>query len=253
MATGTASKLTTEYRAQQLALRADSIRELMTMWKAVDPTDLSGTIDVFSRAAAILIGRDHDRSAELGGQYFTTFRRAAGASARAGVVLAVRAPLAETQGLIRGSALTGVIKARRAGLSVRSSSDRGLIRAIGTLGKLVLTGGNNTIIGSVHEDRQALGWVRVTSADACAFCRLLSSRGPAYRSQSRAEFDPHDACACTAEPVYDDTPIRQSRAHLKEYRTAQAWARSTGNLPSGTKNDSLNAYRRWLAAGKPTP
>lgn len=249
------NRLTAAYRAQQLANRAGSIRDLTLLWKAVDPTNLRDTIDVFSQAAAILMDRGYDQSAADGANYFTLFRRVEGARGPAPTVaLAARAPLVETRGLLRGSALIGIIAARRAGMSVQESSDKGLVRVIGTFAKLMLAGGNRTVLGAVQRDRAALGWARVTSSDdPCAFCRLLSSRGPVYQSEASADFETHDFCACTAEPVYDGTGLDQSKEHLQEYRDAQAWARSTGNLSTDTSNNALNNYRRWLAAGKPTP
>lgn len=252
--TDAAARLTVEYRAEQLALRAGSIRNLMKLWKAVDPTRLGDTIDVFSHAAALLTSQGFDQSALLGEQYFTAFRGAEGvrgAVPRLG--LPAKASLVETQGALRGSALSGIIRARRSGASVQLAADRGLVSVIGTMAKLVLAGGNNLVISGVHADKRATGWARITSSGACAFCKQLSSRGAVYRSDRSAGFEPHDHCACTAEPVYDDTSLDQSAAHLDEYRTALAWARSTGNLPTGTKNNSLNAFRRWLAAGSPTP
>lgn len=251
--TDTAHRLTVAYRAQQLAARAGSVRDLVKLWKAVDPTNLRDTIDVFSHAAAILAGRGYERSAAQGAEYFSLFRRAEGVRGPGPQVRMATGPgQSKVQGLIRGAALTGIINARRAGLPPRPSADNGLVKAIGTFTKLILAGGNNTIIGAVHDDPAATGWVRVTSADACPFCRLLSSRGAVYRSDRSASFEPHDNCACTAEPVYGDQPLKQSAQHFAEYRTAQAWARSTGNLSKGTSNDSLNNYRRWLEAGQST-
>jgi len=253
--TEAASRLTVEYRAEQLALRAGSIRNLMLLWKAVDPTRLGDTIDVFSHAAALLTSQGFDQSAALGEQYFTAFRGAENVRGRAPRIgLPAKPSLAKTQGLLRGSALSGIINARRSGASLQIASSNGLVNVIGTMAKLILSGGNNTVLNGVQADRQATGWARVTSSGACAFCRMLSSRGAVYRSERSAGFEPHDHCACTAEPIYGAaTPLDQSKEHRNEYQIAQAWARQAGNLSSGTSNNALNNYRRWLAAGKPTP
>ncbi len=249
-------RLTTAYRAQQLAAQAGSIRQLVVLWRAVDVTNLSGTIDVFSQAAALLAGRGYDASAESAAAYITSFREAeigAGIEAR----IAKRPTQGFLAGQLRGAALSGIIDARRAGKSLDFAGGQGLIRTIGSLGKLILAGGRNTITGTVKADKQALGWMRATSSDPCTFCRMLASRGATYKTERSADFQPHDHCACTPEPLYSDTDTAigaaaQGEEYQKEYRAAQAWARSSGTMSSDTANDQLNNYRRWLDSGKPT-
>lgn len=249
-------RLTTAYRAQQLATQAGSIRQLVVLWRAVDVTDLAGTIDVFAQAAALLAGRGYDASAESAAAYITSFREAeigSGIEAR----IAKRPAPSYLAGQLRGAAISGIVDARRAGKSIDFAGGQGLIRTIGTLGKLVLGGGRNTITGTVKADKQALGWMRATAGSPCTFCRLLASRGAVYKSERSASFESHGHCACTPEPLYSDTDstigaAAQGPAYEKEYRAAQAWARSSGTMSSDTTNDQLNNYRRWLANGKPT-
>lgn len=252
--TAAAEHITDAYRAEQLARRAGSIRSLVQLWKAVDPTRLGATIDVFTQAAAILLGDAYNVSGTLASTYFGLFRDAEGvAGAAPRIAAAARPSAAYLSGSLRGSALSGIINARKAGKSVAVAADNGLVNVIGTFGKIMLSGGNQTIISAVHTDRHAVGWARITSSDPCAFCRMLSSRGAVYRSDRSATFEPHGHCSCTAEPVYDATALDQSAEHRSEYKDAQAWARSTGNLSKGTSNDALNNYRRYVAAGTPTP
>jgi len=250
--------LTTAHRARQLAVQAESIKGLMTLWKAVDPTRLADTIDVFVQAAVLLAGQGHDQSAALAARYFDLFRTAEGVPGRAAAAAARRPAVDIMASDIRGAALKGIIDGRRAGMPIEAASKNGLIRVIGALSKLVLGGGRMTIIGNIDTDRQALGWSRVTSGDPCTFCRLLSSRGPAYKTEKSADFQPHDHCSCTPEPIYpgdplDAGPIARAAAHKKEYTTAQAWAQESGTMSQDTSNNALNNYRRWLANGKPEP
>lgn len=252
--TAASEQLTNAYRARQLADRAGSIRNLVQLWKAVDPTRLGATIDIFTQAATLLLGEAYNVSGALASNYFGLFREAEGVAGSAPRVAAAARPSAEyLAGSLRGSALSGIINARKAGKSVAVAADNGLVNVIGTFGKLVLSGGNKTIISAVHADKKATGWVRVTSSDPCTFCRTLAGRGAVYRSDRTASFEPHDHCSCTAEPVYRATSLDQSEQWGDEYKDAQAWARSTGNLSKGTSNDALNNYRRYVAAGKPTP
>lgn len=250
--------LTTAHRARQLAVQAESIKGLMILWKTVDPTRLADTIDVFVQAAVLLAGQGHDQSAALASRYYSLFRTAEGVPGRVAAGAAARPSVEIMAADIRGAALKGIIDGRRAGMPIEAASRNGLIRVIGTLSKLVLGGGRMTIINGIDADRVALGWTRVTSGDPCTFCRVLSSRGPAYKTEKSADFQPHGHCSCTPEPIYPGDPlstgpIAQAAAHKKEYDTAQAWARDSGTMSQDTSNNALNNYRRWLANGKPEP
>jgi hypothetical protein len=46
-----------------------------------------------------------------------------------------------------------------------------------------------------------VGWQRVASDNACAFCEMLAARGAVYSEES-ADFEAHDGCTCTVEPVW---------------------------------------------------
>lgn len=248
-ATTAGAQLTNAHRAAQLAVRAGSLRNLVLLWRAVDPTDLSGTIDVFAQAAALLAGQGFDQSAALAARYYAPFRVAEGVTGAAPAILrAPRPPLATLAGDLRGAALSAIIQARRAGATPEGAKSLGLVKTIGTLGKLVLTGGRMTLIGMMQRDRQATGWARVTSGDPCAFCRMLAGRGPAYKTEKAADFEAHGACACSVEITYKGSkgPV-QSAEYAKEWTRAQQWAAESGTASSGTSNDQLNNYRRYLA------
>jgi len=255
-ATPQGAALTERHRVQQLAIQAGSIDRLLQLWRGVDVTRLSDTIDVFAQAAALLAGQGFTDSATAAAQYYSLFR-ATEIGSGLSVPLPSRRPLDQLSGLLRGAALSGIITGRRSGMSISRASQNGLIKAVGTLGKLVLAGGRMTITTAVQRDRQAIGWMRATSGDPCPFCRMLASRGASYTSEGAADFEPHDACGCTAEPLYRDTPntlgtAAQSREFLREFEQSKTWARDSGTMSRGTSNDALNDYRRWIAAGKPT-
>lgn len=114
----------------------------------------------------------------------------------------------------------------------------------------VLDGGRTTINDTVSSDDQAIGWQRVTSLKPCPFCRMLAGRGPSYKSESTASFEPHDKCFCEPEPIYRDdsewAPLAEE--FQAEWQEAQRVASEAGELSRGTKNDALNAYRRYLSA-----
>jgi len=251
------TRLTQANQAAQLAQRAQSLQGLLRLWSIVDVTDLAGTIDTFAQAAALLAGEGFDQSAATAANYYSLFRRVEGI----GTIVVPRAPRPPADylvGQLRGSALKGIIDGRKAGMSTSAAKANGFVRVAGALVKLVLGGGRMTIITATGNDRQALGWARMTSGDPCTFCRTLASRGPVYKSEKSADFQAHDHDACMPEPVYRGDPVnlgvaQQSATYLEEYRTAQEWARASGTMSAGTSNNALNNYRRWLDNGSPSP
>lgn len=245
------ARLTTAHRAAQLALRAGSVRQLLQLWRVVDATDLDGTIDTFAQAAALLGGTGFDQSGGIAARYYRLFRGAEGVpGAGPSTILAKRPSVQIMAGNLRGAALAGIIDARKAGFTPEAAKSQGLVRVVGALTKLVLTGGRRTIIDTTQRDPQALGWSRTTSGDPCAFCRMLAGRGPVYKSDKSADFEAHDSCACGTEVVYrGDGPTEQSQEYAKEWKAAQAWARENGISSKGTSNPALNIYRQYLADG----
>jgi hypothetical protein len=243
------ARLTTEHRAAQLAIRAGSIANLVTLWRVVDPADLRGTIEVFAQAAALLAAQGFDRSAGVSSRYYALFRRAEGLAGAAPATVAARPPMADLAGELRGASLAGIVRARRAGMTVEGAKVQGFARATGSLAKLVLSGGRRTLVAAVEADPQARGWARVTSGSPCAFCRMLASRGATYKTERSADFESHDACGCTVEPLFaGGRPPAQSAQYAREWQAAQAWARDSGTMSDGTSSDQLNNYRRYLAA-----
>lgn len=58
-----------------------------------------------------------------------------------------------------------------------------------------------TVMGSAFADPRAEGWMRVGRGTACAFCRMLISRGAIYTERS-VRFASHDDCNCGAAPKW---------------------------------------------------
>jgi hypothetical protein len=76
-----------------------------------------------------------------------------------------------------------------------------LTQTQGSMTRLVLNGGRETVLGTVAADPQAVGFQRVLGGRGCDFCRLLAGRGAVY-TEDTAGFDAHDRCGCSAEAVY---------------------------------------------------
>lgn len=114
--------------------------------------------------------------------------------------------------------------------------------------KLVLDTGRRTTVGAVQRDRQARGWYRAADLGACAFCRLLSSRGAVYKDRGTAggdansqftgagQFKFHDHCACVAMPVMAGDAFALSAE-------AAYWDDVYRRYAQGYSGDQLRRYR----------
>jgi hypothetical protein len=116
--------------------------------------------------------------------------------------------------------------------------DRALVRTSGSASRQVLLGDRVTTLTAVDADTQAVGWARISDGDPCAFCWMLVSRGPVYKSEATANFQAHDHCGCKPVPVFSKTAPWPGRA--REYRRIY-------NQVAQGQPDPLNAIRRYLA------
>lgn len=104
-------------------------------------------------------------------------------------------------------------------------------------------GGREAIVDAARHDEQARGYARrATGASTCAFCLMLVSRGPVYKSASTALLrdgtgEPyHDSCDCIAVPVFDEGDW-SGRAEFEEMQ--RLWREHGGDLAT---------WRRFIAS-----
>ncbi|OPC84237.1 hypothetical protein B4N89_27865 [Embleya scabrispora] len=135
-------------------------------------------------------------------------------------------------------------------------------RAEAAAGRLALDAGRRTIVEAVEQDPDARGWYRSAQPTACAFCRLMASRGAVYKTRGTAGTDAnenftgeglfkfHNDCACVALPV-----LRGDVFSLSPEATE--WDRIYFEFASGHPGDQLRRYRiamRLIDQGRtPTP
>jgi hypothetical protein len=90
-----------------------------------------------------------------------------------------------------------------------------ITRLSGATQRYVTTAARDTIVE--NSDREGVRWARHAQPDACAFCRLLATRGPDYLTKESAQFVVghkgrlrgdrkigelyHDDCGCEPVPV----------------------------------------------------
>jgi hypothetical protein len=111
-----------------------------------------------------------------------------------------------------------------------------LAAMIGTTERHIFTTSRTTVVENAQ--REGVRFARYASANACAWCRVLATREPVYKSAENATRG-HDNCHCMAVPVRAGdtyTPPDYVKGFLKEYNTARAEV--GGNL-----NDIVNKMR----------
>ena len=148
-------------------------------------------------------------------------------------------------------------RARLVGLEEFEAEERRLAAdaAESITARQVVNAGRNAIEDAVRNDSAAIGWARLPSgAETCAFCMMIISRGPAYKTAGTAgrdtnarfegdglfKFHNNDDCLIVAVFDRDNYPGRD------DYLRAQSlWNDVTGGY---TGADALNALRRHLYA-----
>lgn len=249
--TGAGRQLTGQHRQAQLGVRAATVRDFAALWAAFDIT-VEEDFSSLANATVTLVAGRHRDSATVAGRYFGAYRTAEGIRGDAPVRLAERIAPSRVVRSLAATGRAGVLRSIGKGFSPQAARQNGLVRASGAMGRLALDGGRQTIVDSTNTDRRAVGWNRVTDASPCAFCAMVASRGPVYRSERSADFESHDHCGCSAEPAYDDDPDTwpgRNRELRELWNRAQRDAREAGELNRDTANDALNAFRRALSAG----
>lgn len=128
------------------------------------------------------------------------------------------------------------------GRPLQAARDESFIEAAGAGSRHVLTGGRRSLLTLLESDPQAVGWVRVTDGDPCAFCAMLASRGITYTSEASAGLKAHDRCACTAEIAYSRNGPLPGRA--QDFR--DLWAEVVGFAPNNRYSgaEAIRAFRR---------
>ena len=209
--------------------------QMAQLWRLVDPENLTDTVPAWLDASVRLVQGQHAASALLARRYFQAFRTAEIGSALPGSLA--------TPAFVRGAVETSLMvtgpvrieRARRQGLDVGRAATVALAETARAAQMHSLRGGRDQLMSAVQSDSRALGWARVTSGNACAFCALLAGRGAAYRGEDTAGFEAHAGCSCTAEAVYSRTQALP--ASSQQY--ADLYAEAARGEP-----DQLNAFRR---------
>lgn len=215
-------RLTEAHRRAQIRIGAQTILQMRAVWPLLDPADLDASFTRWLAAARPVIAAQRSSSARLAANYLTAFKTLEHGASAPTVLAETLTPDALHTSLL----VTGPVKIKQAvGSGYTLDGALSLAQATSSAAAMrhALNGGRDTIIETVQADRQALGWARAASGNACAFCAMLASRGPVYDPAS-ADFPAHDHCSCSVEPVYRDDNAwpPNSREYRDVYDQAKA-------------------------------
>lgn len=193
------STLTEAHRLAQLRLGAQTVLQLKAVWGLLDVEDLDGTFEDWLAVVAPIIDNGRSASADLAGAYIEGQRLLA-VGRRFPAVLAGEL---DRRALVTSMMVTGPVSIRSnaARMPLAAAADLALGRTAAAGMRHVLNAGRETITATVKADPRAAGYQRVTSGNACDYCSELEESGALF-GEDAVEFDAHDGCACTGEPVY---------------------------------------------------
>lgn len=235
-----------KYRAIQALVAARLAQQVLQVWRELmNPAKVDASWPAVRAALMPIVRQAREQSAVLARASYLDVRSDADITDD-GFVPEGPLPLL-VQRLEDSLDVTGPVefkKAIAAGKTPQQAMDAAAVRMVGTTQYLALEGGRQVMQRSIAADDQATGWSRVTDADPCAWCAMLASRGPVYKSAQTAG-DPrqggdryHDHCACQAWPAFThDEPFIGIAEKLYD-----DWLRETRGR--GGKH-AVNAFRRW--------
>jgi hypothetical protein len=262
-ATDRGRALTEQHRHDLAQVRARAVAEATTLMRLIDVEDVAASTPRWLEANDRLVQQLRSDAEGRSLTYLTAFK-----NAEVGNTRVSWQPEPYDTGRIRRSLLLtgpGMIRSTSArGVPLGRAMDLASTAVAGALSRHVLNGSRDAIRNTVMADEQTFGHQRVTSAQPCAFCAMLASRGPVYKGGSFDMSDPrfhgpgdfkvHDHCACSLEPVYrlDSAMTDRAERWAAMFDDAQREAAEAGVLELSTGNDALNAFRRKYQTGTVT-
>jgi hypothetical protein len=226
--------------------------------RLIDPARMQASVPTWIEAVAAIAARYSEVSATLAADFYDGEREAASAPGSFTVSLADAPPGEQVDASMRWAtkdlwprdeAVATV--AQQEPLDVRLEA--AMAKADGATQKLVADRGRATLRQAVKADPQAVAYARAAALGACAFCRLMASRGAVYATAESAGRDAnalftgdasvvkfHNDCHCAIVPVF-----RGQRFELSPH--AQEWDRLYREYAQGHPGDQLRLFRRAIA------
>lgn len=194
-----ADPLTQRHRAQQILLQRAVVRQVEAVWPALDWADLDATYPALAQRVAPIVVANRRTSSALASAYVKTLRAK---HVRGGFqpVIAPAIGAEQFNASLQATSVAALKSSAARGVAHDEALLNALTQASGAMSRLVLDAGRFTVTRTAVADPKASGWQRVGVGE-CDFCSMLLGRGAVY-SEETADFQAHDRCGCSAEPVY---------------------------------------------------
>lgn len=234
------------HRRAQRGLTRLLTRDVRGLRRLIIPSRLEASVPEWIEAVRALVEQYGAASASLSADYYEAERIAAAVTGRFTVPLAGPPPDEQVENSLRWATKDvwerdpddpDRTEAQRQPLDVRLQQAEKKAESVAQ--KLVADQGRGTVQEAVRQDRQATAWARSAALGACAFCKLLATRGVVYK-QDTAGFRAHDGCHCGVVPVF-----KGQRFELSDH--AREWERIYRDYAAPYPGDQLNRFRQALA------
>lgn len=233
-------------RRVQRGLTRLLVQDMRSLRRLIRPQNLQATMPDWIEEVRGLVAQYGSASAAAAAEYYEAERVAAAVTGRFTVPLLGPPPDEQVNNSLRWATKDlwprdpddpKTTEAQKQSMDVRLDAAEKKAEAVTQ--KLVIDQGRGTVQNAVRQDRMAVGYARAAALGACAFCRLLASRGMVYK-QDTADFRAHDGCNCAAIPVWKGQRFELS-AH------AQEWERLYREYAAPYPGDQLRRFRRAIA------
>lgn len=214
-----------------------AMADLLDFWRSIDFGDPAAVAGDVRSVLPDLVDAYVPLSAEVGASFYDDARAAAGSPGGYVARLADPPAVGRVQELISW----GVAPLFRPDAP---DPDLALSRLTGGTQRVVAAGARETIEANVAADPAAPRYARHASANACAFCALVATRGAVYRSEADAGADYHDHCHCVAVPVFGND--YEPAPYVKHWDDAYLAARKE----VGGKTKDILAHMRLTLGAK---
>lgn len=240
------------YRAAQIGLTRLLVRDVRGLRRLILPARLEASVPDWLAAMQAIVDQYARTSSSLAADFYDAQREQAGVSGVFTVPVADPPPTEQTEASLRWATKDlwprdpedpKTTDAQREPIETRLVQAEKKAEQVAQ--KLVTDTGRGTVREAVRQDRQATAWARSAALGACAFCKLLASRGAVYKRDT-ADFRAHDGCHCGVVPVF-----KGQRFELSPH--AREWERIYREFAAPHPGNQLRLFRQALAEHDSNP
>jgi hypothetical protein len=246
------SEPSNRYRAAQIGLTRLLVRDVRGIRRLIIPSRLQESVPDWLAAMQAIVDQYARTSSLLAADFYDAQREAAGVTGVFTVPVSDPPPSEQTEASLRWATKDlwprdpedpKTTDAQREPIETRLAQAEKKAEQVAQ--KLVTDTGRGTVREAVQQDRQATAWARSAALGACAFCKLLASRGAVYKRDT-ADFRAHDGCHCGVVPVF-----KGQRFELSPH--AREWERIYREFAAPHSGDQLRRFRLALAEHDSNP